>query len=94
MATKTVTTEFARLNLRNILDDALIGDQTIIERYGKPVAAVVNPTQLREMQAELARLRRIVKSDNILANTQPEDWIPLEDLDQELAALHARSANA
>jgi hypothetical protein len=93
MGTKTVTTEFARLNLRNILDDALIGEQTIIERYGKPVAAVINPTQLRNMTAELAHLRRIVKSDAILARTKEADWIDLDNLDKALAALDARSIN-
>lgn len=47
----TFTAEDARQNMRAILDNALAGKQAVIERYGKPVAAVVGVEEWRELQA-------------------------------------------
>lgn len=38
---KTMTTEQARNNLRDLLDNAVAGNPVVLTRYGKPVAVVV-----------------------------------------------------
>lgn len=50
---KTYGSEEARLKLRDILDDVNSGQESVIERYNKPVAVVVG---YRQWQA-LKRLR-------------------------------------
>lgn len=38
---KTLTTEYARTHLRDLLDEAIAGQPCVLTRYGKPVAVVV-----------------------------------------------------
>ncbi|MDQ3247911.1 MAG: type II toxin-antitoxin system Phd/YefM family antitoxin [Chloroflexota bacterium] len=42
MTVRTISSEEARNNFRDILDDAIASNEVIIERYSKPVAVVVN----------------------------------------------------
>ena len=39
---KTLSAEHARQNWRGMLDDAYRGGEMVIERYGKPIAVVIN----------------------------------------------------
>ncbi|MCP4426355.1 MAG: type II toxin-antitoxin system prevent-host-death family antitoxin [Chloroflexi bacterium] len=41
MKTNTISSDQARAKWRELLDTAVSGDHTIIERYGKPVAVLV-----------------------------------------------------
>jgi hypothetical protein len=92
----TMTSDQARINWRDAVDTAFEGSAVIIERYGKPVVTVLNYNQWQRMSKqmvqqadELARLRRIVKSDSILARMRAGDYVDLDNLDKELAALDA-----
>jgi prevent-host-death family protein len=63
MTIKTYKSEDARLKLRDILDDVMTGAaESVIERYGKPTAVVVNYAQWqawrRQRTATLARIRQ------------------------------------
>ena len=42
---RKMTTEDARVKLRDVLDDAYAGDEIVIERYGKPTAVVISHNQ-------------------------------------------------
>lgn len=42
MTVDRISSDKARLNLRTLLDSAMMGKTTIIERYGAPVAVLVN----------------------------------------------------
>lgn len=52
---KTLTAERARISMREILDGALAGKQTVIERYGKPVGVVIGVEQWEQMEALRSR---------------------------------------
>jgi antitoxin (DNA-binding transcriptional repressor) of toxin-antitoxin stability system len=62
MAIKTYESEDARLKLPAILDNLMIGAESVIERDGKATAVVVHYAQgqawRRQRTATLARIRR------------------------------------
>ena len=93
----TMKSEEARNRLRDILDEAVAGREVVIERYSKPTAVVVNYNQWlnwRNMANELARLRRIVEADRQFAVMDAGNYVTLDNLDNELAAMNARRSAA
>jgi prevent-host-death family protein len=75
MTVKVYKSEDARLKLRDILDDVMTGRaESVIERYGKPTAVVVNYAQWqawkRQRSAKLARIRQEMDAGNYV--TQEE----------------------
>ncbi|MEZ4615606.1 MAG: type II toxin-antitoxin system prevent-host-death family antitoxin [Caldilineaceae bacterium] len=75
MTVKTYTSEDARLKLRNILDDVMTGAaESVIERYGKPTAVVVNYAQWqawkRQRASRLAHIRQEMEAGEYI--TQDE----------------------
>jgi prevent-host-death family protein len=58
MPTKTMTSDEARTRWRDLLDTAMAGEvDTVIERYGKPAAAVIPFEDYVALQEELEDLR-------------------------------------
>jgi prevent-host-death family protein len=51
MAIKTVTSEDARIKMRDILDEVNTGDEVVIERYRRPTAVVVGYAQWQAWKA-------------------------------------------
>lgn len=81
MAIKTVTSEDVRLNLRDVLDDAVAGNEVVIERYRKPTAVVVNYDQWQ-------RWRRmwLAMIDQRIAEMDAGNYVPFEEVEAELQA--------
>jgi prevent-host-death family protein len=66
----TVSADQARVNWRDMLDSAFKGDEIVIERYGKPLAVVVN-------YDEWAKARLATESRHIAAaNDAAGSWVP------------------
>jgi PHD/YefM family antitoxin component YafN of YafNO toxin-antitoxin module len=87
--TTTMKSEEARARFRDILDTTIAGGAVVIERYSKPTAVVINYDTWRTNADELARLRRIVEADRQFAEMDAGNYVALEDLDKELAAMNA-----
>lgn len=62
MSAITMTSDQARINWRDTVDAAYQGSEVVIERYGKPMVAVVNYDNWSKMADELAHLRRILEA--------------------------------
>jgi DNA-binding transcriptional regulator/RsmH inhibitor MraZ len=67
MSAITMTSDQARIKWRDTVDTAFQGGEVVIERYGKPMVAVVNYDHWSRMANELARLRRIIEADRQFA---------------------------
>ena len=61
----TLSADQARVNWRDTLDSAFKGDEIVIERYGKPLAVVVNYEDWQRVTDELTTLRLAVESRSI-----------------------------
>lgn len=75
MNIQTVSSDQARTGWRDLLDGVIAGDVVIIERYGKPVAAMLAYADYVAMQAELEAARemdatgRTLRERPLLADT-------------------------
>ena len=67
MTVKTVTSEDARIKMRDILDDVHGGDEVVIERYRRPAAVVVNYAQWQAWK-EAQKNEMITEAKKILAD--------------------------
>jgi prevent-host-death family protein len=71
MPVQVMKSEDARTQWRNLLDTASAGDTDIvIERHGKPTAAVVNYEQYIEAQAIIEEIRAIRDAEKMV-----QKWI-------------------
>ena len=68
MAVKTVDSNHARIHWRDVLDTAALGQDLVIEHYGKPTAAVIPYADFVAIQATLAALRRARLAEDAGAN--------------------------
>lgn len=88
MDTVTVTSEQARLNWRNTIDAAYVGNEVVIERYGKPVAVLINFDKWGEIARRVQELELLLlhhrRRTEMLED--PASVVTHEDLEQQLAA--------
>lgn len=68
MSTKTMSSDQARSNWREVLETAVAGNNIIIERYGKPIAAIIPFNQFREDDGKVQTIRETA------AAYQTTDW--------------------
>jgi prevent-host-death family protein len=54
---RTLDSNEARLHWRDVLDNTIAGEDTVITRYGRPVAAVIPYGDYLALRDELARIR-------------------------------------
>lgn len=62
-----------------------------LAQRGTLSAAMVSIDEWNRIASELARLQRIVEFDRQLADVRAGNYIDLDDLDQELVAMDART---
>ena len=62
---------------------AVRGDRVLIERHGKPVAALISIDELEFFEA-LEDKHDTELAEEILSRTKESDWIPLETVKKEL----------
>ncbi len=62
---ETYSAETARIELRTVLDKALAGETTVIERYNKPIAVVLGYDQWLKRELEAARREPRVSSEEV-----------------------------
>lgn len=81
---KTYGSEEARLKLRDILDDVNSGQESVIERYNKPVAVVVGYRQwqaLKRLRAEqLAQSRAEARAGQTYTFEEVEQMLKRDGL--------------
>ncbi len=81
---KTYGSEEARLKLRDILDDVNVGQESVIERYSKPVAVVVGYRQWqafkRQRAEQLAISRAEAKAGDTYSFEQVETMLQRDGL--------------
>lgn len=65
MTVETVTSEYARINLRDILDAIIAGSVYVIERYRKPTAVVMSYGQWEKTQRRLRELEFLLEAKQI-----------------------------
>ncbi|MFN8489659.1 MAG: type II toxin-antitoxin system Phd/YefM family antitoxin [Caldilineaceae bacterium] len=70
MAIETVTSEYARLNMRDMLDAIIAGSAYIIERYREPTAVIISYTQWQKMQKRLRELELLMEAQQIEAKIE------------------------
>ncbi|MFZ4660950.1 MAG: type II toxin-antitoxin system Phd/YefM family antitoxin [Caldilineaceae bacterium] len=61
MTVETVTSEYARINLRDILDASIAGSVYVIERYRKPTAVVISYGEWEKTQKRLHDLELLLE---------------------------------
>jgi prevent-host-death family protein len=78
---KVISAMTVRRNLGQILEEAFYkGDSFIVERAGKPMAAVVPIEQYRQWQRERDQIFAMI--DKVQQRTQ----VPVEELEADIAA--------
>jgi len=70
MAIETVTSEYARINMRDILDAIIAGSVYVIERYRKPTAVVISYAQWQTTQKRLRELELLMEARQIEAKIE------------------------
>lgn len=70
MTVETVTSEYARINLRDILDAIIAGSVYVIERYRKPTAVVMSYGQWEKTQQRLHELEFLLEAKQIEAKIE------------------------
>ena len=65
MTIETITSEYARINMRDILDAIIADSVYIIERYRKPTAVVISYTQWQKTQKRLHELELLMEAQQI-----------------------------
>lgn len=86
MSTKTIKSDEARQNWRGMLDDIGAGDDVVIERYTKPVAAIISYVDYLALQEDLEDLRAARRAEEILNRTKddPDAFVPWEQVRADL----------
>lgn len=81
MAIKTVTSEDARIKMRDILDEVYAGAEVVIERYRRPAAVVVNYAEWQAWKAsQKAQLIAEAKQNLMKAKADPKSLTSHDDL--------------
>jgi prevent-host-death family protein len=70
MATKTVSSEKARTQWREIIESAIAGNDIVIERYGKPMVAVIPYEDFLELEELLEEMRETREAQIVLKEWQ------------------------
>jgi prevent-host-death family protein len=78
---RQVTAEKLRVQSSEILDAAMRGAPTIVTRYGRPAAVVIDFSWFEELE----RLRRGAEYEKQFARVQAGDYVDLNDLDRAAA---------
>lgn len=89
MPVKTLNSNQARTNWRDILDAAGRGDaDVVVERYGKPIVAVIAYEDFAALQDELDELRASRRAAEAYRvwKQEPGQAIPYEEFREELMA--------
>lgn len=86
MLQQVVDANEARKNLRDVLDAAGAGKPTVIERFGKPVAAVISYEDFVAVRQALEDARDARDAQAMLAEYEcdPESFTSLDDVEREL----------
>lgn len=81
MTVMTIRSEEARNRFRDMLDTAVAGGETVIERHGKPTAVIINYDQWQ-------RWRRmwLAMIDQRIAEMDAGNFVPFEEVEAELQA--------
>lgn len=79
MTVATMATDDARKNFRDLLDNAARGVETVIERYHKPTAVVVNYAEWQALKSEHTELLHRILDDK-------DNFVPWEDVKTQLIA--------
>jgi prevent-host-death family protein len=72
MPIQTLDSNDARLRWRSLLDAARAGEDTVIERYGEPTAAVIPFEDYAAIQEILDDLRAARRAEAVLAEYQAD----------------------
>ena len=89
MSIETLDSNTARTRWRDILDSASAGDiDFVVERYGKPMVAVISFQDFEALQDELDDLRAARRAAAAYAAWQqdPSRGVPYEEFRGELVA--------
>jgi prevent-host-death family protein len=88
MVTKIISSDQARTAWRNLLDSVIAGDNVLIERYGKPAAAVIPYQDFLEAAEFLQDLRDTREAQAALEawRRDPGEAQPWEEVKEELIA--------
>ena len=88
MGARILDSNDARIRWRDVLDTARAGEDTVIERYGEPTAAVIPFADFAALQEQLEDLRIARR-----AQAAYEEWLrdpstgtPLAEVEAELRA--------
>lgn len=86
MTLETVSSREARTRWRDLLDKIIAGDDVIIERNGKPIAAMIPIDDFEALQDELDDLRAARRAVEIYAayKRDPSSGQPYEEFRKEL----------
>jgi len=88
MATKTVSSENARSQWREIIESAIAGNDVVIERYGKPIVAVISYEDFLELEEILEEMREAREAQIVLDEWQRDAATarPWEEVKSDLIA--------
>lgn len=88
MTTRIYSSDEARSRWRDVLDAALAGDDVVIERYGKPAAAVIPYQDYAELAEMLEDLRDAREAQKALEEWErdPSSFTPWEEVKARLIA--------
>ncbi|NKQ34924.1 MAG: type II toxin-antitoxin system Phd/YefM family antitoxin [Chloroflexi bacterium] len=88
MSTKVISSDKARTRWRHVIDAAVAGENVIIERYGKPAAAVIPYQDFLELEEMLEDLHDIREAQIALDEWRrdPSTARPWEDVKADLIA--------
>lgn len=88
MPTTIYSSDKARTQWRHVLDAAVAGENIIIERYGKPAAAIISFQDFLELEEMLEDLRDIREAQSALEEWRrdPSTARPWEEVKADLLA--------
>lgn len=80
----SITATLIRERLAEVINKVSVrGDRVLIERHGKPVAALISLEDL-ELLEKLEDKYDVEEARRILAKTNSADWVPWEQVRREL----------
>jgi prevent-host-death family protein len=88
---KTMAASQARQNFKQVLQDALRGDKTVVEWHGEPVAAVVPIEVYRQWQRERQRFFDLMRENSLRANLDEDEAMKLA-LEAQQAVRHSKKS--
>jgi prevent-host-death family protein len=88
MTVSTLKSDVARNSWRDVLDQVAAGDDVVIERYNKPIAALIRYEDYVALQEELDELRAAQRAQAALERWRrdPSTARPWEEVEAELIA--------